>query len=45
MSTRRLGPLRGRPRGSNTTKRATPFDKLAVHHQATVYIAAINEWL
>jgi hypothetical protein len=24
---------------------ATRYDKLAVRYQATVYIAAINEWL
>jgi hypothetical protein len=35
--------------GINRLKRdravATPYDKLAVRYQATVHIAAINEWL
>jgi hypothetical protein len=26
-------------------RRGYPVDKLAVRHQATIYIAMINEWL
>jgi hypothetical protein len=31
--------------GSSATVRWRPYDKLSVRYQATVLVAAINEWL